>query len=98
MDRRVGLFIQMSGGIGPDGMAMDAEGNLAVAHARAGTVWLFSPIGEPVVRVRSPAGLATTNIAYGGGDGRTLYIVESETGSILTARMPVPGRPMYSHL
>jgi gluconolactonase len=98
MDRRAGLFIQMSGGVGPDGLALDAKGNLAVAHARAGTAWLFSPSGEPVARVRSCAGLATTNIAYGGADGKTLYIVESETGSILTAQMPVPGRPMYSHM
>ena len=57
-----------------------------------------NPTGDPVARVRSRAGLATTNIAYGGADGKTLYIIESETGSILTARMPVPGRPMYSHL
>ena len=98
IDRRAGLFIQMSGGLGPDGLAMDADGNLAVAHARAGTVWLFGPTGEPVARVRSCAGLATTNIAYGGGDGKTLYITESESASILTAEMPVPGRPMYSHM
>ena len=98
MDRRAGLFIQLSGGLGPDGLAMDALGNLAAAHVRAGTVWLFGPTGEPVARVRSCAGPAITNIAYGGADGKTLYITESQTGSILTAAMPTPGRPMYSHM
>src|SRR5712672_2410677 len=29
---RVGIFIQLSGGTGPDGLAMDSEGNLAICH------------------------------------------------------------------
>ena len=93
---KVGVFVQMSGGLaGPDGMALDVAGNLAVAHAGLGTVWLFSRLGEPIARIRSCAGLMTTNVAYGGPDNKTLYITESETGTILTAAMPEPGRPMY---
>ena len=70
-------FIQLSGGLsGPDGMAMDEQGNLAVVHAGFGTVWHFSPQGEPLARIRSCAGIRTTNIAYGGPDRRTLYITE----------------------
>jgi gluconolactonase len=95
---KVGTFIQLSGGMGPDGLAMDAAGNLAVAHIGLGTVWLFSASGEPLLRVDSPAGRMTTNVAYGGADGRSLFITESETGSILTVRMPEAGRPMFSHL
>ena len=96
---KVGLFIQLSGaaGGGPDGLAMDEAGNLAIAHAYMKTVWLFDMFGEPILRVRSAAGIATTNIAYGGPDRKTLYITESQTGSILRAPMPVAGRPMYSH-
>jgi gluconolactonase len=91
-------FLQLSGGLaGPDGMAVDAQGNIAVVHAGFGTVWQFSPLGEPIGRVRSCAGIRTTNIAYGGTDGRTLYITEAEQAAILIARMPVPGRPMFSH-
>jgi gluconolactonase len=98
MSRMVGLFIQLSGGLaGPDGLAIDEEGNLAVVHAQHGTVWLFSRWGEPLLRVRSCAGRSLTNCAYGGPDRRTLYITDAETGSILTARMPVPGRAMFSH-
>ncbi len=96
---KVGVFIQLSGGsAGPDGMALDQDGNLAVAHAGLGTVWLFDRLGEPIARVRSCAGSMTTNVAYGGVDGRTLFITESETNSILTAEMPVAGRTMFSHL
>ena len=45
---KVGAFIRMTGGTGPDGMAMDERGNFAVCHVGLGTVWLFSPIGEPL--------------------------------------------------
>jgi hypothetical protein len=38
---KVGVFVQMSGGIGPDGMAMDEAGNLAVCHPGIGAAWLF---------------------------------------------------------
>lgn len=96
---KVGAFITLTGGLaGPDGLAIDEEGNLAIAHCGLGTVWLFSALGEPMLRVRSPAGLSTTNVAYGGADGRSLFITESDSGSILRAELPVPGRTMFSHM
>lgn len=95
---KVGVFIQLSGGGGgPDGLAADADGGLAIAHVGMGTVWLFSALGEPVLRIRSAAGQATTNVAYGGAGNQSLFITESESGSILCADVAVPGRPMYSH-
>ncbi len=94
---KVGVFVQLSGGVGPDGIALDAQGNLAVCHFGLGTVWLFSAIGEPLARVRSCAGLKTTNLAYGGDDMRDLYITEAESGSILRARLPTPGRVLFSN-
>lgn len=95
---KVGLFIQLSGGwAGPDGLAIDEHGGLLVAHAGLGCVWHFSPLGEPLHRIVSPAGLATTNIAFGGTNQDELYITESESGSVLRARLPVRGHPMYSH-
>jgi gluconolactonase len=95
---KVMAFITLSGGLsGPDGLAMDAEGNLAIAHCGLGTTWLFSRLGEPMYRMRSAAGLSTTNLAYGGPDNRNLYMTESDSGSILVAEMPTPGLPLYSH-
>jgi len=95
---KAGVFLQLSGGLGgPDGLAIDSEGNLAIAHAGFGTVWLFSRIGEPIYRIKSCTGIRTTNLAYGGADRKTLFITESDTGTILTAKMPVAGNLMYSH-
>jgi gluconolactonase len=94
---KVGAFLRLSGGIGPDGLALDEEGGLAVAHLGLGTVWLFNAQGEPRARIRSCAGLATTNVAYGGPSGRRIYITESETGQVLMAEVPVAGLPMFSH-
>ena len=91
-----GVFIQLSGGGGPDGMAVDVEGNIVVAHSSFGSVWVFSPIGEPLFRIKTCAGLATSNIVYGGPGNKTLFITESATGSILAAELPVAGHPLYA--
>ena len=91
------VFVQLTGGIsGPDGLAMDSQDNLLVCDPGHGSVWVFDALGEPKYRVRSCAGLTTTNLAFGGPDMRDLFITESETGQILKARMPVAGRAMVS--
>lgn len=94
---KVGTFIQMSGGSGPDGLAIDDEDNLVVCHVGLGSVWLFSHLGEPLLRIKSPEGHLTTNCAFGGPDNKTIFITESKTGTILCADLPVAGRRMYSH-
>ena len=95
---KVGVFLQLSGGTGgPDGLAVDENGGLAVAHAGFGCVWIFDKLGEPLYRVKSCAGHATTNLAYGGADRKTLYITESSSGQILMAKVPVAGGVLYSH-
>jgi gluconolactonase len=96
---KVGIFIQFTGGIGgPDGMAMDAAGNLVVAQVGSGSAWQFSALGEPIARIRAAEGLLLTNMAYGGPENRTLYMTESATGTVLTAELAAPGQPMYSHI
>jgi len=86
---KVGAFIRLSGGQGPDGLAMDKSGNLAVCHLGLGSVWIFDPNGEPRFRVRSPTGNLTTNATFGGVDGKELFMTESESGSILKAALPL---------
>lgn len=95
---KVGVFIQLTGAVGPDGMAINEQGELLVCHVGGGSVWLFDRLGEPKARIRSCAGLLTTNVAFGGAGNRTLYITESETGSILTADLETPGQTMFSHM
>ncbi len=85
---KVGRFALFHGTSGPDGMAMDRKGNLLVAHASLGSVFVLSPQGEVIARIRSCRGATTTNLAFGGPEGRTLFITESETGTVLTAEWP----------
>ena len=93
---RVGLFCQLAGGWGPDGMAVDTAGNVVMAHAGGGAVWVWSPMGLPLYRSPScDGGLMTTNIAYGGASNQTLFITNSLSNNVLTAELPLPGRPMF---
>jgi gluconolactonase len=93
---KAGIFIQLSGSpTGPDGMALDEAGNLAIVHAGFGTVWVFSALGEPLHRIKSCAGMRTTNVAYGGADRKSLFITEAEQGVILRAKLPVAGQLMF---
>lgn len=94
---KVGVYLQLSGGGGPDGLALDDQGRLAVAHVGLGTVWVFDRLGEPVYRIRSCMGAFTTNVAFGWPDRNTLYITESESATILKAELDAPGKLMYSH-
>ncbi len=93
---KVGIFIQMSGGIGPDGLALDDTDRLVVAHAGLGGAWIFTRQGIPAAFVTSAAGDFTTNVAFGGPDRQDLYMVESGSGSILRARLDVPGRAHFA--
>ena len=92
---RMGVQIQLSGGRGPDGMAMDEDDGLAVAHPDMGAVWLFNHRGEPMYRVQSCKSDVVTNVAYA---GNTIYITDSGSGCILRAKVPPSGRLLYSHL
>ncbi len=74
-----GIFVQLSGGLGPDGLAVDARGRIAVAQAQAGRAYVFDSVGDCLAEVRT-GGRWTTATAFG-PDGQ-LYIVEAEEGAI----------------
>lgn len=98
---KAGLFIQLSGGrAGPDGLALTADGGVVVCQTGMGLVWVHNVLGQPIAVIRSPRGLGTTNCAFGGPEGRTLYITESDSGSVLKAELPkslgIKGAPMFS--
>lgn len=88
---KVSQFFTSYGPSGPDGLAVDTEGNLLVCNPGLGYVWLLNHRAEPQIVWRSPAGMSTTNLAFGGEDGRTLYCTESVSGTILRARAPHAG-------
>jgi gluconolactonase len=95
---KVGVFAQLHGGLGgPDGLALDEEGCLLIAHTGFGSVWRLSPYAEPLQRIVSCAGISTTNLAFGGVGQKSLFITESQTGSILRVELPAAGLSLYSH-
>ena len=88
----------------PDGMCVDALGNLWVAFWGGGCVRSFSPTGELLAQVDVAATLVT-NCAFGGPDLSTLYITcalpsyedfvkgdEPLAGSLFKAEVGVQGR------
>lgn len=93
---KVGTFIQMSGGGGPDGIALDSNGGLAVSHVGMGVVWIFDDLGQPTLRLDAPNGRLTTNCAYGGADMKRLYVTAG--ASILVADVEVAGQPTVAQI
>jgi gluconolactonase len=80
-----GLWMQLSGGLGPDGLAVDGRGRVAVAHAQAGRVWLISARGDVIADIRTPGGDWVTSVCFGGADDDHLYIVEAQQGAVYRA-------------
>jgi len=73
----------------PDGMKVDVEGN--VYCGGAGGIWILDPGGKKLGRIVHGAP-ATTNIAFGGADWKTLYFTSrNHLGSV---KVQIPGIPV----
>lgn len=96
---RAGRFSSYYGLGGPDGMTLDSEGNLFICVVRLGTIFVHKPDGSPLARIVMPEGLGNmcTNITWsanesgGEGEGDTLYITESTSGTILSVKWHCKG-------
>ena len=71
----------------PDGFAMDCLGNLYVASGSPGTIEVYSPSGGKLGSVTVAA--STSNAAFGGPDGKTLYITAGK--ALYSLDMNLPG-------
>ncbi|WP_282277962.1 SMP-30/gluconolactonase/LRE family protein [Stenotrophomonas sp. PS02297] len=80
---------------GMDGMRCDADGNLYIARYDAGVVTIVSPNGE-LLREVPLKGRKPTNVAFGGSDGRQVFVTLQDRGAIETFRADRPGRE-YGH-
>jgi len=80
------LFARIDGG---DGMTLDCHGNLYVTEHGARRVRVFSPEGKELATIRVDANV--TNVAFGGKDGKTLYITGA--GAVWQQQLDVTGRP-----
>ena len=90
MTGKVGRFASFHGTAGPDGMAVDLAGNLFVAHASLGKIFVLDSEGYEIAHLRSCRGKATTNLTFRDAHSPSTFITESETGSILTADWKLP--------
>jgi gluconolactonase len=73
----------------PDGMKVDVAGNLYCGGA--GGIWVMDPNGKKLGRIVHGAP-ATTNIAFGGDDWRTLYF--TSRNHLGSAKVKIPGIPV----
>jgi gluconolactonase len=69
----------------PDGMSVDARGNLWASGP--GGLYIFTPDGRELGRI--DAGTAISNCAFGGADGRMLFMTAGH--EILRVRTNVRG-------
>ncbi|MDO8341633.1 MAG: SMP-30/gluconolactonase/LRE family protein [Cellvibrio sp.] len=76
---------------GLDGMRCDVDGNLYIARYAAGEVTVVSPHGTVIERIKLK-GQKPTNVAFGGADGKTVYVTLQERGAIETFRSERAGR------
>jgi len=74
---------------GPDGITVDCQGNLYVTEHGARRVRVFSPEGRELATIRVDANV--TNAAFGGKDGKTLYITGAK--ALWQLRLGITGSP-----
>jgi sugar lactone lactonase YvrE len=79
-----------------DGLRTDTDGNLLVARIRKGTIAVLSPQGklkrEIALNAKEP-----TNLAFGGNDGRTVFVTQRQGGFVESFRTDYPGREACFH-
>ncbi len=76
---------------GMDGMRCDQNGNLYITRHGKGTVAIVSPEGE-LIREIETIGKLPSNVAFGGEDGKTVYITIQDNGNVEHFRTDTPGR------
>jgi len=72
-----------------DGMTLDCHGNLYVTEHAPKRVRVFTPQGRELATIRTDANV--TNVAFGGADGKTLYITGA--AAVWQVRLDVTGLP-----
>jgi gluconolactonase len=71
----------------PDGMRVDKKGN--VYDAGPGGIWIVSPEGKHIGTLLIPPPDRPTNLAFGGADGKTLYLMNHT--SLYRIRLNIEG-------
>ena len=77
----------------PDGLTVDANGDIYAAAFNSGCIKQISPGGK-IKRIYTLPGSMPTNCEFGGPENNMLYVTEVETKSVYRIRMDVPGMPV----
>jgi D-xylonolactonase len=101
------VFVEITDGGYPDGMAVDAAGHLWVATFGGWRIDRFDAAGAKVGEVRFPCA-NVTKLAFGGDDLRTVYATtarkglsdqelaeQPQAGGLFTFRAETPGLPQH---
>jgi gluconolactonase len=73
----------------PDGMAIDCHGNIYAAEHAQKRIRVFTPAGDQIAIINVDANI--TNAAFGGAQGKTLYLTGA--GAIWKLELDVTGSP-----
>ncbi len=74
-----------------DGLRTDTAGNLFVARILKGTIAVLTPAGKLKREIRLSA-KEPTNLAFGGNDGKTVFVTQRQGGFVESFRTDHPGR------
>jgi sugar lactone lactonase YvrE len=74
-----------------DGLRTDIDGRIYVARILKGTIEVLTPDGKTIREIPLRAS-EPTNLAFGGPDGKTVYVTQRKGGFIETFRVDRPGR------
>lgn len=80
----------------PDGMCVDAAGNLLICAHNGGMVSVHAPDGTPLSQI-AVEDRRLTNCCFGGDDFQTLYITESGLGRVVSVHWERPGLRLHDH-
>lgn len=84
------LFIKFDD-FGMDGMRTDIKGNLYIARHGKGTVVKISPKGE-ILQEITLSGKLPSNLAFGGADGKSVFVTLQDNGNIERFKVEYSGR------
>jgi sugar lactone lactonase YvrE len=76
---------------GFDGMKCDKAGNLFVARWGKGVILVLSPAGKEIREIPLK-GKQCSNVAFGGPDGKTVFVTLQDRKCVETFRVAIPGK------
>jgi signal peptidase len=75
-----------------DGMRTDANGRLYVTQNGAGKIAVITPMSKDAPKIIHTLKSGPSNLTFGGPDGKTVFVTQTDGGFIETFTVDVPGR------